>query len=289
MKKVVKIVFVSLLLVMALSVCHPAQAANQKAKLLKKGKTYSTDINGGGKEKIRFGVKKLRNYDQQFTLSINGKAVYKKTLELGLVTDVFLADLNTKDKYKEIVVNWAGDASDWHFFILRYNGKKVTEFSDVTSTNGISKGRMSFTGKQRILKGNGVFYGEVETPFFNRNFGCYYILAPAKLSGGKIKYITAKTYSLTGVSTYVNNVFHDKYYRLAKSMDLYKSASKGKVLCTCPAGTGFTPLKIKLDRTAGDYRYDLFVYVKTEDGQTGWLFFPNESTEQYLTNIPLWG
>ena len=270
MKKAAKIIFVSMLLVMALAVSIPAQAAAKKAKLLKKEKTYTVDLNGGRKENVRFSVKKLKDYNQQFRLSVDGKIVYKKKLEWGTVTDVFLADLNKKDKYKEIVVNWSGDQSDWHFFLLRYKGKKVKAFTNVTSTNGIHDGRMAFTGKKKILKGNGVFYGEVETPFSNRTFGCYYILAPAKLS-------------------YVQYVFKDKYYRLAESMDLYKSASKRKVLRTCPAGTRFTPLKIKLAGKTSAYNYNLFVYVQTSDGKKGWLYFPDDNSEQYLTDLPLWG
>lgn len=289
MKKAAKIIFVSMLLVMALAVSIPAQAAAKKAKLLKKEKTYTVDLNGGRKENVRFSVKKLKDYNQQFRLSVDGKIVYKKKLEWGTVTDVFLADLNKKDKYKEIVVNWSGDQSDWHFFLLRYKGKKVKAFTNVTSTNGIHDGRMAFTGKKKILKGNGVFYGEVETPFSNRTFGCYYILAPAKLSDGKIKYTKAKTYRLSGVSSYVQYVFKDKYYRLAESMDLYKSASKRKVLRTCPAGTRFTPLKIKLAGKTSAYNYNLFVYVKTSDGKKGWLYFPDDNSEQYLTDLPLWG
>ena len=288
-----------LLLALALFLQPASVQAAKKGKLLKKNKTYKVDINGGKKEKIRYTTRKINEYyGEEFQLYINKKLVYSYELpSYGKVNNVYLADIKKSDRYKEIVVNFSGDFSDWYFFVLRYGkNKKVTAFVDQDTSGALTSGRMSVPGNKKVFSGKGKFYAIVETPFYSNTFGCYYIKAPVKLTGGKIKFVKSSSYTLTNVTDYTPGLFGEKYYITAKSMKLYKKASLDASYTERAAGLRFTPKKIKIagtqKKTDDGYdweRYHLFVQVKTKDGKTGWLYFPAESTEKYLTIVPQWG
>lgn len=290
----------ALLLLLALTLfLQPASVqAAKKGKLLKKGKTYKVDINGGKKEKVRYTTRTVGEYGEEFQLYVNKKLAFSYVLPSnGNVSNVYLADIKKSDKYKEIIVNFNGDFSDWYFFVLRYGkNKEVTAFVDQDTSGALTSGRMSVPGNKKVFSGKGKFYAIVETPFYSNTFGCYYIKAPVKLSGGKIKFVKSGSYTLTNVTDYTPGLFGEKYYITAKSMKLYSKASLDASYKERAAGLRFTPKKIKIAGTQknseGNYdweRYHLFVQVKTKDGKTGWLYFPADSTEKYLTIVPQWG
>ena len=279
-----------------------AHAANKKAvKKLGKSRTYTIDLNGGKAEKVKYTIREVKvdsfgNTCHQFSLYINGKLAYKRKMpSLGIVTSVYLADIKTSDRYKEIVVNYAGSFSDWYFFILRYTADgKVKAYTKQTGI--IGGGRTSLDGTRKVFDGKGVFYAEAETPFYSQTFGCYYALMPACLSNNKITYKKASYYVMSGVAGYVNVVFGGDYYVLARPMTLYTTSSRKKESAILPAGTEFTPKYVSVAGqqtvTENDWTStytNLAVKIKTKDGNTGWLYFPGMSEEQYLTNRPEWG
>ena len=281
-----------------------ADAASLKMKKLKAGKTYKIDLNGGKKEKVKYTVKEVNESTQRFKLYVNGKVVFKKDIDdWSLISSVKTVDFIKKDKYTEIFVDVAGSYSNWWFFVLRYvSPKKViacTKFTNVEgemcplNTSRTDSGTYKNTGKNKL-------YVQSETPFYNSNFGCYYILAPVKLKSGKIKAVTESKYKLTGVSNYTPAYFGGKYYKLKKKMVLYKSASFKTELKTLKAGDTFVPTDLKplAPESKEMYgsmirRYPLFVKVKASDGIKGWLYFPAWSEDgsgtDYLTAQPSWG
>lgn len=80
----------------------PVQAANLKTVSLKKGKTFSYDLNGDKKkEKI-----KVTYIKPKVNLYINGKLIYSKKVfgESDCPVKIHLVDFNTSDKYREILI-----------------------------------------------------------------------------------------------------------------------------------------------------------------------------------------
>ena len=304
MKK--NIVFTVLFSAMMLLLLLPghADAASLKMKKLTAGKTYKIDLNGGKKETVKYTVKDISESAQRFTLYVNKKAVFQKDLDdWSVVNSVKTVDFITNDRYTEILVDVGGGYSNWWVFVLRYvSPKKVIACTEFTNVKGemcpldisrIGSGTYKNTGKNKL-------YLQNDTPFHNGNFGCYYILAPIKLTGGKMKAILESKYKLSGVSNYSESYFGGKYYKLKKEMVLYKSASFKQELKTLKEGDTFVPTYIKplkpeskeiYDDTV--YGYPLFVKVKDAEGTVGWLYFPPWTSEGYtsefLTATPAWG
>jgi len=288
----------ALLLSMSIFVFEPAPAyAASSIKTLKAGTTYSVDLNGGGNESVKYTVSKDSSYVGTFHLYVNGTQVYSRKLssvgEPTGVSSVTLVDVKRSDKYKELFVNVGGDCSDWWVFAVRYySPSKVAAYTKSSGTRAFAKRARNDTDYMKA-SGNGRFYLNVETPYHNQTFGCYYVLAPAKLSGNKIVYGKASAYKLVGVKGYTKYVFGSKYYKLSRSMKLYKSYSGKSVKGTCASGTKFTPLYIHVGSTIkGSYGLtysNLYVKVKTSSGKTGWLYFPGRSSTKYLTQLPAWG
>jgi len=227
---------------------------------------------------------------------VNGREVYSRKLssnEASSVSGVTLADVKKSDKYKELFINVRGDYSDWWVFAVRYcSPSKVAAY---TGSSGVRElaGRNRNNTDYMKAGGNGRFYLNVETPYYSRTFGSYYILAPAKLSGGRIVYSKSSVYRIAGLKDYVKNYFGSDYYILSSSMKLYKGYSGRKVKGICASGTRFKPLYIHVASTVyGNYgtrRSNLYVKVKTSSGKTGWLYFPGDSSVRYLTRVPAWG
>lgn len=273
------------------------QAAKKGTKW-KAGKTYKVDLNGGKKESVKYVLEEIEDEQQQFKLYVNKKKVYSLTIpNQGRVAKVYLADLKTSDKYREIVVNYDGSFSSWGFFVLRYGkNKKITEYISQDEAGFLTSDRVRVDGGSKVFKGNGTFYTEADTPFTNDSFGNYYARVPAKLSGGKIRFTKASSYKLLKVKEYVDGVFMENYYITSKPMKLYKKDSLSASARTKKNGLRFTPLKIVLAGSVqvseDGYSYtkhNLFVQVKTKSGETGWLYFPGNTKEDYLMRIPLWG
>ena len=98
-----------------------------------KTKTYKAKFYNGKKQELKITCSKKpdKNGNGTITLTI-GKAKKKLTgLADFLITDVYVGDINTKDKYTEIfITDNTGDLVGG-CYIVRYNGKK---FVDMTAT-----------------------------------------------------------------------------------------------------------------------------------------------------------
>lgn len=293
-KKTTEVFIILIMIIMtvtALPSTH-VHAANKDFKTLKEGVVYSINLNGGKtKEKVKWtATGSYNNYT--FKLFVNGKAVYKKKYSYALSCSVSSFNLDTSDKYKELIVRVA-EASHLYVdcFILRYkNSKTVKRYS--YSGEKITREPVPYS---RISKNK--FYMTIDTPFENDNFGNYYVRMPFMISGNKIKRAKAGSYKygplLYGIST---------QYRLKRSMILYKTASRKNFKASLYSGTEFKPLYVKPGNKhvtysqSGNYgytlvRYDLYVKVKTDTGLTGWLYFPAQANDymgDYLANRPGW-
>jgi hypothetical protein len=131
-------------LIFALAV-EPASAASyKKPKVIKVNKTYKINIAGSkAKEKVRVERKKVSAdkfygyvdkyaFVYKYTLRINGKKVATKRSAIGgdARWRFYYADLNTKDKFKEILIQrQPQDVSTPSTYIYRYKGKKLKPMS----------------------------------------------------------------------------------------------------------------------------------------------------------------
>lgn len=258
-----------------------AEAASNKVTVLKQGKTYSYNLNGGKKkEKVRYTFKSVDFYPQTsgFKLYINGKKVY--SFNSGDLEDaeVQLLDVNRKDKYKELLICCMGPNQNLEKVVLiRYlSGKKIKVFNCDYHAEHVNK-------RSSIVKNSGKnkFYVASQTPFPSETFGLYYASIPLKLLGNRLVFAnTDDTYDLVAPHWWPELNYKKNKYTLSRSMTLYSSASRNKQIGTLPSGTSFTASKIRpagskivswYDNIKVKY-YDLFVKIKTVSGRIGWLF-----------------
>lgn len=274
-----------------------AEAASNKVTVLKQGKTYSSNLNGGKKkEKIRYTFNcPFNSRVGDFKLYVNGKKVYSSSIR-GDDAVVTLLDLDSKDKYKELFVTslYTYESSILgNVFLMRYvSGKKVKVYNcDYIAAH---LGRLP-----SVLKNSGKnkFYVVSDTPFYNNTFGCNYGLIPLKLQGDRLVAANADAYDLVEVDYDSRLGAYKKYkkskykYTLSHSMTLYSSPSRSKPSGTLRSGTSFTASKIRPAGAKAVYSmtwYDVFVKVKTVSGRTGWLLFPADSDIKYLKYRPWW-
>ncbi len=264
-------------------------ASLNKPVLLKAGKTYKYDINGGKKEKIKYQIKQEKQWSSKFVLYINGKRIYSFTKDGMALDGVYLTDFNKKDKWKEIVFNYGTGQSDAYVVVLRVNKKKkVTTFQKYSGSGW--KGRVEYDGKKDISIGNGAITLTTDTPYYSSTFGCYYAQVKVNLKNGKIHFKRG-TYKIVKPSywNWIVDVFGEDYYILSRSMTLYSASGKKKKLQNCDAYTRFTPIAVKPAGKASDDSYNLWVKVKIKGGKTGWFYFPGKTGTSYLTNVPMWG
>ena len=278
-KRVLSMLLALAIMVSTVTILFPNQvlAATKgtAVKTLKLNKTYSLDLNGGSKEKV-----KLKNVGDNWTLIVNGKRVYSN---IGSAFDIKYLDIDTSDKYKELLV----ESDPWGGFsqvtaVRYYSKNKVKAYvcdhvNAFTSLAGVKN-----TGKNK-------FYLDFDTPYRNSNYGMYHIKRmPVKISGSMIVSLKKNTYEL-------GDYFITSDYILNKSMKLYPKASRKNAVSTLKAGTTFKATRVKIGtrRYNGyNYEYDLYVKVKASNGKTGWLYFPAlkeyNGGKPYLVNPRGW-
>lgn len=288
MKKIISFL-TALCILSAILLPLPSAQAASKTVRLKEGKTYRYDLNGDKKkEKIKVTCKEVGMGKAKTNIYINGKKFFsRKRYALG--AEFYLADLNKKDRYKEIIVHMldSSDASG-DFFALRYKGKNkklILNGSTKQNPNLKSASRQLRLSRFSFLSntGNNKLYIKADTPYFNFYFGSYYVKVP----------VAVKSKTLIGqkLTTYQTLGYTKKYiYELNRSMTLYAKASTGSRGVTCYSGSRFKALAIKPVEKNKDTGA-LFVKVKMTTGKTGWLYFPDYSqyNTEYLKNRPGWG
>lgn len=301
-KKIWKYLLIVCFAVVSGSILVPGQvkaAGNAKVTMLKKGRTYSYDLNGDKKKekiKITYTVKNKykSNCRRKVNFYVNGKLIYIKQLygEPDFPVKVRLADLNTSDKYKEILVQkYDSSSTTSDFFALRYMGKKKVKvlqgmknfkWHAGSNTKQISCYRFDFKSNT----GKNEFYIDADTPYSNSYFGSYYVKIPIVLGNGKFAVKQLASYEISNRLKWSQ---HE--YELKRGMTLYKTDSmqSGEDTYLTP-GTKFKAKEIKPVNVNDNYGA-LYVKVVTLSGQTGWIYFPEYSryNSGYLKDVPEWG
>ena len=266
-----------------------AQAANSKVVRLKENKTYRYDLNGDKKKESIKVVCKVSGYsDAEIQLYINGKKFYSRKRD-ALDAQFYLADLNTKDKYKELLVHAISDSgTTGDFFAVRYKGNNKKSILEGAVKNGRSlKSNTRQLGIYRFIflsnTGQNKLFISADNPYSNPYFGCYYIKVPIALKNGKLIAQKLPSYKTLGYTKKFT-------YELKRGMTLYEKPSTAGSGAYCYSGSKFKALELKPASTGQDDGA-LYVKVKMSSGKTGWLYFPAYSSYNsgYLKEVPAWG
>lgn len=289
MKKKSSLLLMFFLIFTFFSPIPAVQAANQKVVHLKENKTYHYDLNGDKKKETIKVACKISGYSNaEVQLYVNGKKLYSRKRD-ALGAEFYLVDLNTKDKYKELLVHAISDSgTTGDFFAVRYKGKNKKSILEGAVKNGRKlKTNTSQLGLYRFTflsnTGQNKLYLSADTPYSNSYFGCYYIKVPVAVKNGKLIVQKLSTYKTLGSTKKFT-------YELSRGMSLYEKPTTASASAYCYSGSRFKALELK-PATAGQETGALYVKVKMSSGKTGWLYFPayNRYNSGYLKEVPAWG
>lgn len=267
-------------LVMMMTGAMRVQALNYKfdAWLYPQTKTLKLDLNKDGKkETIKM---QCRSYGDSWDSADNYYDVYinkKKVLKEG--EQIWIMDINQKDKYIEIVVSYKHKSG---LHIYRYNGKKlvlyasakVTTFHNLMKKNTIyfagydERYKIKTSGKGRLIVCNEVYVPSAEMDelgdaFCNVEFN--YIVKK-----NLIKYDQS-------ASCKVNNVEGTNgILRINKKWNAYKYPrfSSNKKVFVINKGD-----KVKVTNFKFTAKYTYMKVKKLKTNKTGWVFFRTKDIE----------
>ena len=229
---------------------------------------FNDDLDGNGKdEKISTKIGyTVDNWVYSVDVSINGKKVFSETLENNSCiyqADVYVIDINSKDKYKELVVE-LGDEFSCDQRAYRYKKKKLKLLFD-TDWMAFDNGVIS---EQNADK-NVLMYTEVTTTLGNN----LDVITNNKISKKKLKEIKPKN----GIYNVENG--SDFIYTLAKAVDIYTKSDGKKVKMTLEKGTEFYITGLK--KAKGEFTYAL-ISLKDGENDIGWLNLTQHSYDDKL-------
>lgn len=237
-----------------------AEAKSSKVKVLKPGKVYSYDLNGDKKkEKIVCKTILLYDHDVHWRIYIDDKLAYSKNY-VHWGADFCLADFNTKDKFKEIVVNEGIVNQGYDYTVcFRYKDGELQDYFSFPPNKVLECYWLS-----KKQPGNGKICFWSDTPFYEVNLGKYLVKVEYKVSKGKFKKITGNTYTVVG-----DCMGDELSYELARNVNMRYGLKDSRTKCTLKKGTQFSLEKINVSNNRIKY-----IYIKTSTGTKGWIRFP---------------
>ncbi|MBR4342757.1 MAG: hypothetical protein IKP88_08630 [Lachnospiraceae bacterium] len=245
-------------------------AGNVKISAYEAGETIYKDINGNGKkESIRVTYTTKGNSVDRATLLINGKEV--AVLSAGSKTydrcTVSVLDIYSKDKYKEVVVEFNCEGSDFTVFRYDKKGNLTKLFSAEFSGKHVSAKDclVTQTKKNRVT-----FIETVGGPF-----GCVYVSKVYKYSTKTQK---LKLTSYTSVATYKPK------HTSVVSANIYTSLKFDSVAGLLGKKEDFTIKKIRQDKKGNV----IAAYVRTSGGVKGWINVKDFKENVIVANPIYW-
>ena len=199
----------------------------------------SVDLNGDGKlDKIKLEQVKGRNSTEiGYKLSVNGAVVFGSTSGYER-PQFFIADINRKDRFKEIVIQTPTGSGEADGGIYWYKGHKIQQTYKINS-NWIT------------FKGNGT----VAVSHWEGFWACEEMF---KLDGNhRLVKVPQKFYSLNQKGT------------VSKKLPLRKQPGKADIAATLPVGTKITIIKSNSSKGWGNP--DTWYYVRADNGTAGWM------------------
>ena len=257
------IAFLALVVVGLASFGKVKVSADQEA-----GETKYADLDGDGKKesiKVLYSKKGASVY--QAKLIINNKEV--ALLAAGSknydVVTVSVVNINSKDKFKEVVVALECNGSD--FSVYRYNKGKVSllfsaEYSGKHLTASESFKTMTKKNQVTLIETKG------------GPFGYIHVSAVYKIkSNGKLK-LTSKTMAAT---------YTPKHYSVV-STELYTSTKFTSVSGILNKGDEFVIKKVKIDKSGNI----IAAYIKTTGKIKGWINVKGFGKDDIIVANPIY-
>ena len=259
-----------LAIIVAFTSYSPASAEAKSTQIYEY--SFEEDLDGNGKKEEIYTktVFTIDNWEFEYVysvdVSINGKSVFSETLENNACiynADVYVVDINSKDKYKELIVE-LGDEFSCDQRAYRYKKKKLNLLFD-TGWISFDNGMLA---EQNADK-NVLMSARTITNLGNN----LNVITNNKITKKKLKEIKPKN----GIYTVLNG--SDFTYILAKDADIYTKSDGKKVKTTLKKGTGFYITGLK--RVKDEFTY---ARIRLEDGKKdiGWLDLTQHSYEDEL-------
>ena len=263
-----------LAMLVALTSYRPASAEAKAIDIFED--TYNVDLDGNGKdEEIYVRIEHtVEEFVYSIDVTINGKKAFSETLQNNEFIDqanIGFVDINSKDKYIELVIEVAGENS-CNERVFRYKKKKLKLLFD-TGWMDYLEGIVPEQEKGK----NVLMYTEVTTPIGNY----FYVITNNKIKKKKLKEVTPKD----GIYTVIDDSWGGrKYiYYLAKDADIYTKPDGKKVKLTLEEGTGFYITQLK--KIKGEFAYAL-VSLDGGENEIGWLDLTGVTFEDMLVTNP---
>lgn len=232
------------------------EAKSSTVTQLNNQETYYYDLNGDGEsDRIYCSVTRSASGYATYRIYINGEMIgYKDNIDEG--ADIYIADFDTKDKYKEIgvaegIMEHGYDCTTFY----RYKKGKLKKYFRVKEAKMLW--RYSIAEEQ---PGNGRVVLLSDTPVKANNLGQYYVKVTYKVSNGKLKKVAGNTYTVRT---------DHLPYKLTKRIKIRKSRTNGKTKYTLKKGTTFYLKKVYVSKNKIKY-----IYIKTSTGKKGWVKLP---------------
>ena len=231
---------------------------NAKTKL-DPGTEKKIDLDGDGKkEKIAF-YEGESNYELSWvSIYVNGKELYyyyvDKNQDRFFGAYAYVLDINSSDKYKEIIIDFE-DEFEHVIRAFRYKNNKLNILFDT--------GYISYTKQlsSKQNKGNTVLFSKEVYCALGNNLEVY---AKYKIKNKSLTEIVPKAQTLK----LLKNPCYEKWFIAAKSIDVY-SKYDGKVKkTTISSGTKFKATKLRL--VNGEPVYAL-IDIKGGKKNAGWI------------------
>lgn len=250
------------------SCCLWVEAAKSKVIELKAGNTYQYDLNGDGKkEKIKF-TRNTVGYTEDYLPRTHYKIYVNKKVMLDQKTSkkdwwaeveeeptVYIIDLNSKDKYKEIYIHFDAYGGAYKATLYRYNGKKLKQIAYKFDTN-VPGGEFSRLESTQASDGTLTYHGHVGLGGAVWGMWASY---KYKISGGTFK-LESYTFSVDDGSV--------TKYKVKKMLPATTSRTGKKKAFILRKGETIRILKIYIGKKVSKNQY---FYVKNTAGKKGWI------------------
>lgn len=260
LEKVLKNGIMLLVILCAVVMWNPIAA---EAKEILRSTKYSIDVNGDGKKETIKWTEKAANEKVTVKLYVNGKkAATVHSGDYALGAQVSVIDINKKDKYKDIYVQFTEEDD---CFVKGYAYQyKVGKLKNVFKFENPTVFRVYIVEKQ---KGDGLVYFSSE--YFDKFVMMGNVEQAYKIQSGKLQPVNQKVLKTT-------DEWRKNSYKTKKALKVYTHIGDKSSSFTLSKKDRFRIYKIKFVDYKDLNKGIAYIYVKTDDGKSGWVKNPKK-------------
>lgn len=223
--------------------------------------TFTAKLNDDGKEiKINLKVKEIGD-NAFFFLDVYGESA-SDTIPYNDYTGIEIIDIQTKDKYKEILIS-SGGSPEYCYWVFRYN-------------NGLKLLCKALYYDSFEPDGNGTIYANFWTGFCMLTDKYILTKDGEKLEKEVVDYYPVKKSDENGYTDYTAKV--KKPFKLLKSRDNKSEIAAETIKGETITITGYDTKYIKIMNKNVEETW-VWIQMKTSKGKTGWILMNAYDTE----------